>query len=888
MELWKYGRLIWRRKWYLLTMMALVVALIVVKMPHHTPLYRATATVMPSHGILDEGDKSDTTGRDRRMSNLLELAGSKEVCIRTISKLGLSVSPDRLRDIVDIKPRQVEPFSASGTSDTDIIEISVVYPDQKAAPEVANALARSFIAYYQDFSRLESNEARRVLEGQADEARRKLRSAEAGLDRFRRSHGIALPDARGALLEQYGTLMAMREDADVSSRERSARLISIKSQLSGQPENRVYEQGTTNNPAVQALEAKLIDLEMRMANESSIHTSEHPNIIALRREISQVRSQLSGAVRKVFSFETIQANPLHDKLMNDMVDAASTAIAARARVAGAAGAVSRIESRLSGVSSSETTYAALIREVKMAEETYSVFTNRLNEAIASDVNTAGQMGAVKLVDLADTAEGPINKPLNTPVALVFGMLSSLFIGILLVLGLNYLDGSVKDAEEAKSRLKQPLIGEIPRISQTGNMASLPTIHQDHAIDISPFGEAYRLLRTAFVFRCRENNVKAVAVFSPRPHEGRSTAAINLASSLAMSGRKVLLVDADLREPVLHKIFSISNDKGLSSILTGKDTLMEGIRKTSVDNLYLLPSGPLPANPSELLGGADMNRLMADLRQQGEFVLFDTPASLPFTDAALLTSLTDGALEVVGAGRSSLDDHLLAVEQLSMVGTPVIGMLINGVEPEEVRSYNAYRQHVTRPVDLARLKRKAIISTGSTMLALLLGSGVYYGGPWAVKGTAAGGRVLMGWGNGIAATCTQTAGKVNKTAERFEGMMHKRMSNGKAIDKAVAGTHKAAAKDLLKPQAPVAMPVASKGSVELTAKGRCWIKAAEGEKKVFEGVMQTGQIRKWTVGDKALSLRLGDASKVSLKYNGRVVHPAVADDRTAEVIFRAVE
>lgn len=890
MELWKYGRLIWRRKWYLLTMIALVAALIMVRMPRHTPLYRATATVMPSHGILDQGEGSDTAERDRRMANLLELAGSREVCARTVSRLHLPLTPGRLREMVEVKPRQVEPFSASGTSDTDIIEISVVYPDREAAPELVNTLAEGFISYYQDFSRQESNEARHVLEEQTGEAQKKLQAAESKLDRFRRSHGIALPDARDALLQQYGTLMAMREDAAVSARERAARLASIKSQLSSQSENRVYEQGTTNNPAVQALETRLIELEMRLANESSVHTAEHPNVIALQREISRVRSQLNGAVRKIFSFETIQANPLHDKLMNDMVDAASMAIAASARATGAQGAVARIESRLNGVSSSETTYAALIREVRMSEEAYSVFTNRLNEAIAGSINIAGRIGAVKLVDLADIAEGPINKPLNAPVALIFGMLSSLFIGVLLILGLNYLDNSVKDAEDARVRLKQPLIGEIPRVSQAANSMSLPAIHQDHGMDISPFGEAYRLLRTAFIFRCRESDVKVVAMFSPRPHEGRSTAVINLAASLAMSGRRVLLVDADLREPVLHKVFSISNEKGLSSILVGKDTLAGSIRKTAVDSLYLLPSGPLPANPSELLGGEKMNRLMADLREQGEFVLFDTPASLPFTDSTLLASLADGALEIIGAGRSSLDDHLLAAEQLSMVGTPIVGMLINGVEPEEVRSYNAYRQHVTRPVDLSRLKKKAVISTGSMLLAVLLGTAMYYEGPYIIKEGVAGGRVFKNWSENIISGSgrifEKSAGAVMHTLQSGVTAIGNRERKNTEIREKATAERKTVNNGLLGPGMPaVGAADTRKNEVEIAAKGRCWARAVKEGEKIFEGIIPAGESRKWQVDDKALSLRLGDASKVDVKYNGRIIQPAVAGDKTAEIIFR---
>ncbi len=206
---------------------------------------------------------------------------------------------------------------------------------------------------------------------------------------------------------------------------------------------------------------------------------------------------------------------------------------------------------------------------------------------------------------------------------------------------------------------------------------------------SPAAEAYRTLRTNIQFSSLDNPVRTLLITSARPDEGKSSAVANLAVTFAQMGNTVALVDADLRRPALHTLFGVSNEQGLTSYILNAGSAASGNNRTSagplpfarlnIPNLKLLTSGPLPPNSAEVLGSSLMSELIARLKDEADYVLFDAPPVLALTDAAVLAAKLDGALLVLKAGKTSRDDAREAKEQLEKVHANLLGVVLNEVK-----------------------------------------------------------------------------------------------------------------------------------------------------------------------------------------------------------------
>jgi capsular exopolysaccharide synthesis family protein len=206
----------------------------------------------------------------------------------------------------------------------------------------------------------------------------------------------------------------------------------------------------------------------------------------------------------------------------------------------------------------------------------------------------------------------------------------------------------------------------------------------------PASEAYRALRTNVTFVNAEQRVlQLLVVTSPGPAEGKSTTAANLAITLAQQGTSTLLVDADLRRPLVHRAFNLVQEPGLTDVLVGKAMLREAIRPNVIPKLDVLPAGALPPNPSELLGSEAMHGLLEQLRGQYDMVIFDTPPTLAVTDATVLGASSDAVILVLRAGETEEVAAQRALAQLRRVQARVAGTVLNGVERERDRYYNYY-------------------------------------------------------------------------------------------------------------------------------------------------------------------------------------------------------
>lgn len=206
-------------------------------------------------------------------------------------------------------------------------------------------------------------------------------------------------------------------------------------------------------------------------------------------------------------------------------------------------------------------------------------------------------------------------------------------------------------------------------------SSLVTVVQPR----SPVSEAYRQLRTNIQFYSLDRSIQTLLVTSASPEDGKSTTLANLAVTFAETGRTAIAVDCDLRRPSLHRLFGLPNEAGLTTVIREEKTLNDVVLSTDVPHLRVLPSGPLPPNPSELLGSQRMERVVDSLRGAADVVLFDSPPTISVTDAAVLGAKMDGVLLVVSVGKTKRDHVTRAKQLLERVNAKVLGVVLNNVK-----------------------------------------------------------------------------------------------------------------------------------------------------------------------------------------------------------------
>jgi len=310
---------------------------------------------------------------------------------------------------------------------------------------------------------------------------------------------------------------------------------------------------------------------------------------------------------------------------------------------------------------------------------------RLNEARATDT--------VSIVEPAEVPKKPIRPRvlLNTLLGLLVGMVLAIG-GVLLI---EYLDDTLKNPDDVVQALKLSTLGAIPRTRQDSGDPDAERQLVTFLNPKSPVSEAYRVLRTNIQFSSLDKPIRTLLVTSANPSEGKSTTASNLAAVMAQTGQRVVLIDTDLRRPVIHKVFNIPNNLGLTSaLLTNPDaaTVSHLIQPTQIKNLSVLTSGPLPPNPSELLGSHRMGALIEALNSVADIIIFDSPPVLAVTDSAVLARQLDGVLLVVDSGETREPLARRAAEEMSKVGAQILGVALNRLSPTNTDGYYYYYYH----------------------------------------------------------------------------------------------------------------------------------------------------------------------------------------------------
>jgi capsular exopolysaccharide synthesis family protein len=332
----------------------------------------------------------------------------------------------------------------------------------------------------------------------------------------------------------------------------------------------------------------------------------------------------------------------------------------------------------------QTNIAALQEKLSSYQATYSTLLSSVE----------GRTNYISVFEPASTPRRPISPNVMQTVAMAAAIGMALAVGGALLI--EFLDDTVKTIEDLEAAANLTTVGTIlrfPDAPKDNPDSRLVTVREPR----SPIAESYRALRTNIMISSVDEPIRTLVVTSPNPLEGKTTTVANLGVAMAQAGKLVLLVDADLRRPTLHKPFAASNERGVTNLLLEDEPVLDDwLQETGTENLSILTSGPLPPNPSELLGSRKMRNLVERLEEEFDMVIFDTPPLLPVTDAVVLSMESDSILLVVDAGHTRRGTLRRATDTLQQLEINVIGAVLNRVSAKAVSSsYYYYHQTGTK-------------------------------------------------------------------------------------------------------------------------------------------------------------------------------------------------
>jgi capsular exopolysaccharide synthesis family protein len=500
-----------------------------------------------------------------------------------------------------------------------LVDVYFTALDPEFAANATNTLADEYVEQNLEVKLQSTQNMLEWLDRELATQQQKVEQSERELAEYRdKQNAMSLDDKNNIVLSRLNALNDAVLRARTTRIEKEALYNQVKSiQGTASPDAIPV---VSSNPQIQAIKNHLAELQRQKAQLSERYGDKHPEMQKVNASLSDARHQLELETAK--ALQSVKNE--YDRAVLEERTLAQNLEAAKADV--------------QDLSRKSVTYNVMEREARSNRTVYEALLQREKELRVSSNSRANN---VRVVDHAEVPKAPItpSKRRTWLLSLVVGIVASVAVAY----GLDYMNDTVKTPEDVTRILKLPFLGLIPAV-RGDKQPILASSHVPH-----DFGEAFRALRTALVARYTSEGTKTVIVTSAQPLEGKTTTACNIAMALAYGGSRVLLVDADMRRPGLHRPLRLTNDRGLSQVLIGQARVRDVIQRTVDPNLLAITAGRTPPNPSELLGSERMKTLISNLHHGPfDWIVIDTPPVLAVTDAVILAPLVTGVTFVVGA------------------------------------------------------------------------------------------------------------------------------------------------------------------------------------------------------------------------------------------------
>ncbi len=707
----EYIRILVKRKWIVVGCFATIFSVVAIASLKTTPVYEASGTIAvnkPDNSL--NFQNSTTLSLDyfdpTELDTEVKILQSDLLAMQVIRELNLDRRPEYANDVppspsgsgdLSPDPLQSDPARASAmiggfkgnlrvnlSPNTRIIEVHYRSADPQMAANAVNTLMQTYVE--NNFkARFESTmQASDWLSKQLVDLQMKVETSQEKLVRYQKEHEILGADEKQNITMEK--LDELNKELTAAESERMDKEAAYHLVESGDPDaiasslNAAEDSGSgqSSTALLGVLRAKEADLKIQAAELNTQFGPAYPKLSVLNNQLKEVDSQIQAEMKKIvskvrgqYSAAQQRENMLHEALEKQKQEA-------------------------NKLNESAIEYTLLKRDVDTNRQLYEGLLQKLKEA---GVSAGLKSNNFRIIDGARPPTAPIEP--NIPRNLLFAAVLGLASGIGLAFLLEGLDNTVRTTEQAQMISGVASLGMIPLGSKGAregpNPKRLVIAASKEAVELvtqvrpqSQMAESYRALRTSLLLSNIGAPPKVIMVTSALPQEGKTTTSINTAVVLAQKGVRVLLIDADLRRPSIHKTLGMGPHSGLSNVLTGSTTMEQAItRSTILPNLFVLPAGTPPPNPAELLASANMRDVLNELREQYDHVVIDTPPSLSVTDAVVLSPRADAVVLVIRSGQTTKQALRRSRDILMQVNAKVVGVLLNAVDLSSPDYYYYY-------------------------------------------------------------------------------------------------------------------------------------------------------------------------------------------------------
>jgi capsular exopolysaccharide synthesis family protein len=722
-------RIFLKRKWTIAAIFAISAAFSVVLTYLASPVYRATTTIQIERFVPRVMDYKDVTQAETIdydntdfYNTTYELMKSRAVTERAVEDLGLrkpipsgpaAEAPaktaeattgevvhdflNRLRGAaphVDIDPAVRQDNAVIGAFQGSVgvepvrrsrlVRVHFDSTDPFFAAKAVNVLAQAFINVNLERRFEASAYAKTFLEEKLLQTKAKLEDSERELVRYSRDLEIVNIDEKqnvfSANLQEFNTAVAKAEQERIRAEV-------LHRQAQDNPESLLMVQQDSNRiqnfQTFVSLKQAKAKLEADYQEGLKVYKPAFPKMLQLQGQIAETDNQIKlelGEIRR-----SATANFRTAKAQEELLKAK----------------LAKAKTELLDLQGRTIRYSILKREVDTNRSLYDGLLQRLKE-----VGIAGG-ASINNISVVDKAQVPLfpykpNLSRNLSVGLVIGLLLGLMVAWLL----EHLDDSIRFVDDVERETHAAVLGVVPKqkVSETAHPGALAL--GSHSDPTSPFAEAYRSVRTALQFSTASGAPRRLVVTSSSKDEGKSTTALSLAINFAQMGKPVLIIDADLRNPVLHKLLKTSNKVGLSNYLSGNIGPLEVTRPTEIPHLFVMTSGTLPPNPVELLSGMKLLTLLSQCEEHFAHIIVDGPPVLGIADSIVLCNQVENSVFVIESGKTRKGQAKAALKRLEQAGVHPLGVILTKIDAyHDLYGYHSYYYQYAAPEATKALRKK---------------------------------------------------------------------------------------------------------------------------------------------------------------------------------------